>query len=455
VCQALKHLGFEVIPFKKTREAVLAHVPRQVPLTITASPAKGQDATIDLAVQLTGDGYSVSPHLSAQQIRDRAHLADIIARCREAGITGAFVIGGDRTGAPAKFRDAHHLLAALHELDHGFTDIGIGGHPEGHPAVSEEALFAALLEKAPLATHITTQIVFDPKIIVGWARELKKQQSLLWRFFVPGGYSPDKIISGLARHLGQPDNHLAGFHVFTFNDLEPVSATALMSATPGPERSADHGRLLIRCSDRPGVVSAISTFLTDAGANIVTLAQHSTAEAGGAFFQRTEFHLPGLPAARDELERAFAADVAGRFDIEFTLTEAAKPKRVAIMVSKTDHCVLDLLWRNRRGELDLQVAMVISNHPDLADEIRPFGAGPYQKAKDRGVKLIGATAHYVTQDLDEGPIIEQDVVRVDHRHTTADLVRLGADVERAVLSRAVRWYCEDRIVRDGNTTVVF
>ena len=149
-----------------------------------------------------------------------------------------------------------------------------------------------------------------------------------------------------------------------------------MSAAPGPEHSADHGRLLIRCQDRPGIVSAISTFLTDAGANIVTLAQHSTTEAGGAFFQRTEFHLPGLPAARDELERAFAADVAGRFDIEFTLTEAAKPKRVAIMVSKTDHCVLDLLWRNRRGELDMSVVMVISNHPDLADEIRPFGV-PY------------------------------------------------------------------------------
>src|ERR1700689_303277 len=111
-----------------------------------------------------------------------------------------------------------------------------------------------------------------------------------------------------------------------------VSATALMSAAPGSTNSADHGRLLIRCQDRPGIVSAISTFLTDAGANIVTLAQHSSAAAGGAFFQRTEFHLPGLPAARDELERAFAAEVAGRFDIEFTLTEAAKPKRVAIMV---------------------------------------------------------------------------------------------------------------------------
>jgi formyltetrahydrofolate deformylase len=289
---------------------------------------------------------------------------------------------------------------------------------------------------------------------------------------------------------------------------------------PAPGHDTDHGRLLIQCRDQPGIVSAIGTFLSDAGANIVTLAQHSTAASGGAFFQRTEFHLPGLTAARDELERAFAADVAARFGMEFTLADAAKPKRVAIMVSKTDHCVLDLLWRNRRGELDMQVAMVISNHPDLADEIRPFGvpyfhvpasrdnrgqaegrqldllrgnvdlivlarymqiispdflqhagcplinihhsflpafigAGPYQKAKDRGVKLIGATAHYVTADLDEGPIIEQDVVRVDHGHTTEDLVRLGADVERAVLSRAVRWHCEDRIARDGNTTIVF
>lgn len=258
--QAFQRLGFEVIPFKETHEAVLAHVPRQMPLTITASPAKGQDTTIDLAVELTGDGYSVSPHLSARLVRDRVHLADIVARCREAGITGAFVIGGDPTGTPARFRDAHDLLIALHELHHDFTHIGIGGHPEGHPAVSEEALFTALVQKAPLATHITTQIAFDPQIIVRWARELarrgidlpvyvgvpgavsrqkllrvsgglgigesanflKKQQSLMWRFFVPGGYHPDKIIRGLAPHLGEPDNHLAGFHVFTFNDLEPT-----------------------------------------------------------------------------------------------------------------------------------------------------------------------------------------------------------------------------------------
>ena len=206
--------------------------------------------------------------------------------------------------------------------------------------------------------------------------------------------------------------------------------------------------------------------------------------------------------------------------MDFRLTEAAKPKRVAIMASKEDHCLLDLLWRNRRGELDMSVVMVISNHPDLADQVRPFrchscmcrrprifgwkpsvasstccaetwiwwcwpatcrssprifiaevgcplinihhsflpafiGAAPYRRAKERGVKLVGATAHYVTEDLDDGPIIEQDVVRVDHRHGVDDLVRLGADVERLVLSRAVLWHCEDRIIRYGNQTVVF
>ena len=236
--------------------------------------------------------------------------------------------------------------------------------------------------------------------------------------------------------------------------------------------------------------------------------------------QRTIFHLPGLAAARDDLEDDFAEKVAGPYGIDFRLTEAAKPKRVAIMASTEDHCLLDLLWRNRRGELEMSVAMVIANHPDLAEQVRPFGvpffhipasksireqaeqrqldllrgnvdlvvlarymqiltpqfldgvdaplinihhsflpafigAAPYRRARERGVKLVGATAHYVTKDLDEGPIIEQDVVRVDHRHDIEDLVRLGADVERAVLSRAVSWHCQDRIIRHGNQTVVF
>ena len=145
---AFENLGYEVIPFKKTEEQVLENVPKDVRLTVTASPAKGQDATVDLTVKLAGHGYSVAPHLSAQQVRDRAHLADLVARCREAGITDVFVVGGDPTDTPTEFKHAHDLLVALHELDHGFTDIGIGGHPEGHPAVSEEVLFQALKDKA-------------------------------------------------------------------------------------------------------------------------------------------------------------------------------------------------------------------------------------------------------------------------------------------------------------------
>ncbi|MEZ0360163.1 formyltetrahydrofolate deformylase [Mycobacterium sp. SA01] len=281
--------------------------------------------------------------------------------------------------------------------------------------------------------------------------------------------------------------------------------------------TADVGRLLLRCADRPGLVAAVSTFLADAGANIVSLDQHSTRNSGGTFMQRTIFHLPGLSNARDAVQRDFAANVAARFEMDFSLTEASTPKRVAIMASTADHCLLDLLWRNRRGELDMSVHVVISNHLDLAEQVRPFGvpfvhvpagrsdtesrqldilggnvdlvilarymqiltprfleqvgcplinihhsflpsfvgAAPYRRAKERGVKLVGATAHYVTETLDEGPIIEQDVVRVDHRHDVGDLTRLGADVERAVLSRAVLWHCEDRIIRDGNQTIVF
>ena len=282
----------------------------------------------------------------------------------------------------------------------------------------------------------------------------------------------------------------------------------------------DVGRLLLRCADRSGLVAAFSTFLAAAGANIISLDQHSTEQTGGIFMQRTVFHLSGLAAARDGLARDFAEQVAEKFGMDFRLTEAAKPKRVAIMASTEDHCLLDLLWRNRRGDLDMSVVMVIANHPDLVDQVRPFGApfihipahkeirdeaeqrqidllrgnvdlvvlarymqiltprflnevgcpminihhsflpafigaAPYRRAKERGVKLVGATAHYVTAELDEGPIIEQDVVRVTHADSVADLARRGADVERLVLSRAVKWHSEDRVIRNGNHTIVF
>ena len=291
------------------------------------------------------------------------------------------------------------------------------------------------------------------------------------------------------------------------------------AGAPKLPRHKDIGRLLLNCPDRTGVIAAVSTFLTRAGANIIALDQHSTEPEGGTFLQRTVFHLPGLSAAQPQLEREFAA-IAEEFAIDYRFTDASTPKRVAIMASTADHCLLDLLWRNRRGELDMTVVMVISNHADLAEQVRAFGvpfvhipanrdiraqaeqrqldllqgnvdlvvlarymqvitpefldtigcplinihhsflpafigATPYHRAKERGVKLVGATAHYVTEDLDEGPIIEQDVVRVDHTHSVEDLVRLGADVERAVLSRAVLWHCQDRILRHGNETVIF
>ena len=280
------------------------------------------------------------------------------------------------------------------------------------------------------------------------------------------------------------------------------------------------GRLLVSCPDRPGIIAAVSRFLHEHGANIVESDQYSTDPEGGAFFLRTVFHRAGLAAMRDDIERRFAADVGRPFGMQWTFAEAGVPKRVAIMVSRHDHCLLDLLWRARRDELDLDIGLVISNHADLADAVRAFGvpyvhipvtpdtkaqaerrqvellagnvdvvvlarymqilsgtflatvgapvinihhsflpafagAGPYGQARDRGVKLIGATAHYATEELDAGPIIEQDVVRVTHRMSAAELERRGADVERTVLARAVQWHCEDRVVRDGARTVVF
>ncbi|WP_020423188.1 formyltetrahydrofolate deformylase [Amycolatopsis sp. ATCC 39116] len=282
----------------------------------------------------------------------------------------------------------------------------------------------------------------------------------------------------------------------------------------------DYGRLIVQGADRPGIVSAVSAILAGHGANVVTLDQSTSDPAGGRFFQRTVFHLPDLPSKLPALGEALDAKLVDELGLTYRLVEARRHKRVAILVSKLDHCLLDLLWRQRRGELRMTVPMVISNHPDLGDDVRQFGipffhvpvekerkaeaekeqlnllkgnvdlvvlarymqilsggfldelgvpvinihhsflpafmgAGPYQRAKERGVKLIGATAHYVTEDLDEGPIIEQDVIRVSHRESARDLQRRGADVERLVLSRAVSWHCDDRVIRDGNTTVVF
>jgi formyltetrahydrofolate deformylase len=275
-------------------------------------------------------------------------------------------------------------------------------------------------------------------------------------------------------------------------------------------------RLLLACPDRPGLIAAVSGFLADARLNIVDADQHSSNE--GRFFMRMVFDA--VPEGeREELRRRFAEEIAAGFEMDFRFAESSERKRLAILVSREDHCLSDLLWRWRSGELGAEVVAVISNHPDHAGQVEslglPFhhvpvdadareeaearvlellagidllvlarymqilspeflrrldapainihhsflpafvGADPYRRAHERGVKLIGATAHYVTEELDAGPIIDQDVTRVSHRDEVGDLKRIGRDIERLVLARAVSAHLDDRVLLDGARTIVF
>lgn len=279
-------------------------------------------------------------------------------------------------------------------------------------------------------------------------------------------------------------------------------------------------RLLVRCPDRPGILAAITGFLFEHGANITALDQHSTDPSGGTFFLRLEFQTPDLDISGEALERAFAERIAPRFSIEFSMHFASRPLVAAVLVSRHDHCLREILWRWAGGELPVRIACVISNHPDHAEEVGRFGleyrhvpvtglpraqadrmlldalpadvdllvlarymqilgpelvarfpnriinihhsflpafagADPYRQAWDKGVKIIGATAHYVTEELDQGPIIDQEIARVSHRHSVEDLRRLGRDLERQTLARAVLWHAEHRILVDGHKTIVF
>jgi len=279
---------------------------------------------------------------------------------------------------------------------------------------------------------------------------------------------------------------------------------------------APTSRLLLACPDRPGLIARVSGFLAEAGLNIVDVDQHSSAE--GRFFMRMVFdQVPG--AGREALEQQFAREIGEPFEMDYELGESGRERRVAVMVSREDHCLSDLLWRWRNGDLGGELVAVISNHPDHASQVEavglPFhhvavephskheaerqildlldgvdllvlarymqilsddflrelrapainihhsflpafvGADPYHRAYERGVKLIGATAHYVTAELDAGPIIAQDVESVDHRDEVADMIRIGRDIERLVLARAVMAHLDDRVLLDGDRTIVF
>ena len=277
--------------------------------------------------------------------------------------------------------------------------------------------------------------------------------------------------------------------------------------------------LLVCCPDRKGLVAALAQVLYGHGANILDADQH-TDPVAGQFFQRIKFDLSELHTDRTSLETAIS-EVAARFSMDWRITNGHRRSKTAIFVSKYDHCLYDLLLRQRSGELSTEIPLIISNHPDLEPVAQQFGipfhhlpitnetkraqenkalellreadvdlivlarymqiltddflqsyegdvinihhsflpafmgSKPYHRAFERGVKLIGATAHYATAELDDGPIIEQDVVRCSHSDSVQDLVRKGRDLEKSVLARAVRWHLDDRILVYDNKTVVF
>jgi formyltetrahydrofolate deformylase len=282
---------------------------------------------------------------------------------------------------------------------------------------------------------------------------------------------------------------------------------------------AETGTLLVSCPDRRGIVAALAQLLYGHGANILDADQHTDEEAG-QFFQRIRFDLAELHTDRVSLERGLA-EVTERLGMRMRLSYSSERRRVAIFVSKYDHCLYDLLLRHKAGEFTCDIPLIVSNHPDLEPVARQFGVEyrhlpitpetkrareaealdllrsaridlvvlarymqilspdlvaelpervinihhsflpafvgkrPYHQAHERGVKVIGATAHYVTAELDEGPIIHQEVVHTSHRDSVEDLVQKGRDLERMVLSAAVRAHLEDRVLVYNGRTVVF
>ncbi len=262
VAELLTRSRYEVIPLAGAEEQVLEHVPRDVTLTVTASPVKGLDHTLDLVARLAGHGYPVVPHLSARLVVDRTHLTELIARLTELGVHDVFVVAGDADRPAGAFEGASALLDAMNEVGHPFDQIGITGYPESHPLIDDETTIASMFEKARHATYIASQICFDSRVTVGWIdnvwargtrlpilvgipgivprgklvrvstrigigeslRYVRKHGDFAARFLRPGGFSPDRLIEGLAPALVDPERKIAGFHIFTFNDLADTEA---------------------------------------------------------------------------------------------------------------------------------------------------------------------------------------------------------------------------------------
>jgi methylenetetrahydrofolate reductase (NADPH) len=260
--QALRQPRYEVIPLPGTEQQVLERVPKEAKLTVTASPEKGMEDTLQLAERLAGQGYRVAPHLAARLIEDNAHLEEILQRLHEVGIRDAFVVGGDAKEPVGGFVGAPELLEAMSEIGHELEEIGITGYPEGHPFLEDETIKEAMYEKRPHATYIVSQICFDPSTTADWIRRvrgrgvelpiyigvpgavskrklmrisssigiggsadfLKKHGNWFIRLLLPGGYSPEDLVEELGPYLGDPDRGVYGFHIYSFNEVGKTEA---------------------------------------------------------------------------------------------------------------------------------------------------------------------------------------------------------------------------------------
>lgn len=267
---------FELIPLKNAREQA-ALLPSGSTVSVTASPAKGIEATVELARELQADGFRAVPHLSARMIRDRAHLRDVLDAVAAAGISRAFVVGGDAEH-PGDFSDGLSLLRAMAEAGHGLAEIGIPCYPEGHAVIPNDRLLRALADKQPYASYMTTQMCFDPRAIGTWLGErrregitlpvhiglpgvaevqkliaisarigigdsrrfLSKNFRLLGRLVRPGGFSPDGLLEGLATLIADPEADIRDLHVYTFNQVESTEAwrVVFLAALTGASQPA-------------------------------------------------------------------------------------------------------------------------------------------------------------------------------------------------------------------------
>lgn len=255
--EALAQPRFELIPMEGAIEWA-AHLPEGAKVTVTCSPTQGIESTLLFGEELLARGFRIVPHIAARLVADRAHLEEIVRRLDDLGVREVFVIGGDAKKPAGPFSGAFELLSAMADLGHAFEHVGIGGYPEGHPIIDDGTLRQALLDKRPFATYVVSQMCFDPGAILDWvadirqqgiglpvyvglpgvverkkllqislkigvgdsARFLTKYTNLVTRFLKPGGYGPDELVKELAPYVGDRDHNIAGFHIYTFNQVD-------------------------------------------------------------------------------------------------------------------------------------------------------------------------------------------------------------------------------------------